>query len=602
MGKVIALVSPWKKSLAVVVACIIASALAELVPPFVVRNVVNQDLVPHRTTGLLLAAAIYVIAVAGDAVFTFFYSYFAARVSQSAIAALRVRLFAHAAALPVSYFDRTPIGDAISRSTADVETVDELFTTGVATLVGQLVPLVATIVAMVILSPLLSAMSAVVLPPLLVATRYLQVHVRDAERNTRLAVGRLNVELSEVVGGVETLRAFGREDTFVARFRRTLRRTLRAQSESVKYNAFFAPVAGLLSSFVIALLLWVGAGHTLFSAGVSLGTLTGFILLFQNLFTPITALGTEWQSVQAAIAGAERVFELLDVPTEPAPHGHRLRAPGDTGIELEEVSFSYFGGRPVLSEVSLTVAPGEHVAIVGRTGAGKSTLVAIIGGLYAPESGVARVAGVDPRSLEDADRRRVLGVVPQSLQIFSGSVRDNLSLFDDEVPDAVLWDALRLSGLTSLISDLPDGLDTLLAGEGRGHGAVLSAGERQLLVLARAMVFEPAAVLLDEATAAIDGASDATFRAALNDFARRRGCAVLTVAHRIATARAADRVVVMEEGRVAEAGTPGVLVAAGGLFAGFAELEAAGWSWQESVASDDEDRAESFPHSDPSQS
>jgi len=589
--RVMALVSPWRKSLVVVVACIVASALAELVPPFVVRDIVDHDLVPHRTTGLLFAGAIYVSAAAADSAFTFVYSYVAARVSQSAIAALRVRLFGHAAALPVSYFDRTPIGDVISRSTADVETVDELFTTGVATLVGQLVPLVAMVVAMVVLSPLLSAISAVVLPPLLVATRYLQIRVRDAERSTRLAVGRLNVELSEVVGGVETLRAFGREDTFVARFRRALRRTLRAQGESVKYNAFFAPVAGLLSSLVIALVLWVGAGHTLFSAGVSLGTLTAFILLFQNLFTPITALGTEWQSVQAAIAGAERVFELLDVPTETVPDGRGVPVPTSEGIELERVSFSYVAGRRVLSGVSFSVAPGEHVAIVGRTGAGKSTLVAIIGGLYAPASGMVRVAGVDPRLLEDADRRRVLGVVPQSFQIFSGTVRDNLSLFDAEVPDAAMWEALRLSGIASLVTDLPEGLDTALAGEGRGLGAVLSAGERQLLVLARAMVFEPAALLLDEATAAVDGASDATFRAALRDFTRRRGCAVLTVAHRIATAEAADRVVVVEEGRVAEAGTPGELVAAGGRFADFAELEAAGWSWQEPAASDRDDES-----------
>lgn len=586
--KVVALVSPWRRSLIVVVGCIVASAFAELVPPFVVRDVVNHNLVPHRTEGLLLAGAVYLIAIAADAAFTFAYSYAAARVSQSAIAALRERLFAHAAALPVSYFDRTPVGDVISRATADVETVDELFTTGVATLVGQLVPLVATVVAMIVLSPLLSAISAVVLPPLLIATRYLQIRVRNAERSTRVAVGRLNVELAEVVGGAETLRAFGREDAFVARFRRALTRTLRAQGDSVKYNAFFAPVAGLLSSFVIALLLWVGAGHTLFSVGVNLGTLTAFILLFQNLFTPITALGTEWQSVQAAIAGAERVFELLDAPTEARPETSSVAAAPGGGIDLEGVSFAYVAGRSVVSDVSFSVAPGEHVAMVGRTGAGKSTLVALLGGLYAPTAGRVRVAGVDPRGIHEADRRRVLGVVPQSLQIFSGTVRDNLSLFDPEVPDGAMWEALRLSGLAPLVTDLPEGLETELAGEGRGHGAVLSAGERQLLVLARAMVFEPAVLLLDEATAAIDGASDATFRAVLHDLARRRGCAVLTVAHRVATARSADRVVVVDAGRIAEVGTPTELVAANGRFAAFAELESAGWSWQEPVVPDDD--------------
>ena len=579
--KVAALVSPWRRQLVVVAACIVASALAELVPPFVVRFVVNHDLVPRRTTGLLVAAAVYVLAIAADSALSFAYGYLAARVSQSAIAALRVRIFAHAMALPASYFDRTPIGDVISRATADVETIDELFTGGIATLVGQVVPLVAVVVAMIALSPLLSAISAVVLPPLLVATRYLQVRVRDAERRTRRAIGRLNVELSEVVGGAETLRAFGREGAFVARFRRALLRTLFAQRDSVKYNAFFAPVSGLLSSVVIAALIWVGAGRTLVHAGVSLGTLTAFILLFQNFFAPIVALGDEWQSVQAAIAGAERAFEVLDLPVEPPRVKPALEPDPSRGIEVCDVTFAYLPSRPVLVGVSLVVRPGEHVALVGRTGAGKSTLVSLVGGLYSPGGGQVKIAGVDPHGLGDSERSRALGIVPQVLHLFGGTLRENLSLFDPLVDDASLERAGELVGIGPLIAELPRGLDTTLAGEGRGEGAVLSAGQRQLVALARALVCEPAVLLLDEATAAIDGASDAAFRAALHTTARRRGCAVLTVAHRISTAREADRVVVIEEGRVVEEGRPEDLIARGGRFAALAELEDAGWDWQD---------------------
>ncbi len=579
--KVVALLSPWRRSLVVVAACIVASALAGLVPPFVVRFVVNHDLVDKRTTGLLLAAAVYVLAVAADSAFSFAYGYLAARVSQSAIAALRVRIFAHVMALPVSYFDRTPIGDVISRATADVETVDELFTDGIATLIGQLVPLVAVVVAMIALSPLLSAVAAVVLPPLLLATRYLQVRVRDAERATRRAIGRLNVELSEVVGGAETLRAFGREEAFVVRFRRALQRTLFAQRDSVKYNAFFAPVSGLLSSVVIAALIWVGAGHTLVHAGANLGTLTAFILLFQNFFTPIVAVGDEWQSVQAAIAGAERAFELLDLPVDELPPTTSRQPDLSRGIEVADVTFGYLPSRPVIKGVSLVVRPGEHVALVGRTGAGKSTLVSLVSGLYPPDHGMVRVAGVDPRSLADAERGRVFGVVPQALHLFGGTLRENLSLFDPLVEDESVRRAAELAGIGPLIAELTDGFDTPLAGEGRGGGAVLSAGQRQLVALARALVREPAVLLLDEATAAIDGASDAAFRAALRQTALRRGCAVLTVAHRISTAREADRVVVIEEGRVVEAGRPADLLALGGRFAALAELEAAGWDWQD---------------------
>ena len=577
--KIGALVRPWRRSLALVAVCIVASALAELVPPLVTGHVVNHNLVPHRAAGLLAAGVVYVAAIAADAGLTFAYSYLAARVSQAAIAAMRTRLFTHVMALPASYFDLTPVGDVISRSTADVETIDELFTDGIVTLVGQLVPLVTTAAAMVVLSPLLSGVAVVALPPLVVITRFLQVRVRTAERATRVAIGEVNIELAEDVGAAETLRVFGREALFVDRFRGCLHRTLLAQRSSILYNAYFAPVTGLLSSVVIAALIWVGAGHTLTSAGVSLGTLVAFIMLFQNFFAPIIALGDEWQAVQASIAGAERVFEVLDLEPETRPAAMR-KARSPQGISVSDVSFAYQGGRPVLTGVSLSVDAGEQVALVGRTGAGKSTLVSLLGGLYPPLSGAVLVAGIDPRTLDDGARRRTIGVVPQNLQLFAGTARDNLAFFDPLVSDESIWRAMTLTGMADYFSGLRSGLDTYLAGDGRGGGLVLSAGQRQLLALARAIVTDPAVLLLDEATASIDGASDARFRSALRMTALRGGCAVLTVAHRISTAMEGDRVVVMDHGRIVEEGSPSALVGAGGWFARLAELESAGWDWQ----------------------
>ena len=253
-------VRPWRRLLALVVACVVAAAIAGVLPPLVIRHVVNDNLVPRHTAGLLPAGLVYLGAVAAVAVLGYAYSYLAAVVAQRTIAALRVRLFAHLARLPVSYLDRTPLGDTISRATSDVETIDTLFTDGIATLVGQLASLVAVAIAMVAISPVLSVVSLVVIPPLALASRWLQVRVRDAERRTRVAIGGLNTQLSETVGGSETIRSFGREAAFVARFRAGLRRTLIAQEASVRYNAFFAPVTGLLSASAIAVLLWVGAG------------------------------------------------------------------------------------------------------------------------------------------------------------------------------------------------------------------------------------------------------------------------------------------------------------------------------------------------------
>jgi ATP-binding cassette subfamily B multidrug efflux pump len=577
-AQVAQLVRPWRRLLALVVACVVGAALAGVAPPLVIRHVVNSNLLPRHTAGLLPASLVYLGAVTAVAGFGYAYSYLSAVVAQQAIAAIRVRLFAHLARLPVSYLDRTPLGDTISRATSDVETIDTLFTDGIATLLGQLASLIAVAVAMAAISPVLSAVSLVVIPPLALASRWLQVRVRAAERRTRAAIGGLNTQLSETVGGSETIRAFGREAAFVARFRAGLRQTLTAQEASVRYNAFFTPVTGLLSASAIAVLLWVGAGGLFRSAGVNLGTLVAFVLLFQGFFAPIVALGDQWNAVQAALAGAERVFEVLNLPPEGAPPGGGAAERGD-GIVVTGVSFSYDGGKPVLRDVSLAVRPGEQVAVVGRTGEGKSTLLALLAGLYEPSAGEIRLAGRHPRDIREHERRRIIGVVPQHVQLFSGSLRDNLTLGDATISGNAISRVASLAGLEPLVTTLPDGLDTVLAGSDGGPGVVLSAGQRQLVALARALVTEPEVLFLDEATAAIDAQSDAAFRSALTRTAWAKGCAVLTVAHRISTARDADRIVVLHAGRIVEHGAPADLVSTGGRFAALAALDEAGWDW-----------------------
>jgi ATP-binding cassette, subfamily B, multidrug efflux pump len=575
------LVRPWPGLLALVAACVVASALFKLVPPFVVRQVIDQDLLPGRTAGLLEGGLLYLGAVVADAAFTFGYSYWASAVARRALADLRVRVFSHLMQMPISYFDRTALGEAIGRATADVDTIDSLFTSGIITLIGQLVPLVAVSAAMVVLSPSLSLVAVLVAPPLIGVSWFLRARVRTAERQTRVAVSMLNSQIAEMVGGAETIQAFGRVQVFALRFRRALLTTLAAQNRSSLYSTFYVPITNLLSAAVIAALIWVGAGGP--RAAVDLGTLTGFVLLFQQFFGPIVAVGDQWQSIQSALAGMERVMDVLELPVEPRPEAS-ARGLTTTGIEIDRVSFGYRGDRRVLDGVTLRVAPGQHLAIVGRTGAGKSSLLALAGGLYAPWTGSVRICGADPRSLAESERRRVIGVVPQAGHLFAGTLRDNLTLYDTSLGDDAIERAAAITGLSGLADDLPEGYDTLLAGEGRGIGTVLSAGQRQLVALTRALVGEPSVLLLDEATADIDGSSDASFRAALRETALRRGCAVLTVAHRLSTAREADIVTVFDRGRVVELGPPAQLLAQGGPFSALVELEAAGWDWDDTAA------------------
>ena len=556
------------------------AAAAGVVPALVVRHVINANLVPRRSTGLGAAAVFYLGALAAEAIFTYVYSYRAAVVAQRIIVTIRVRLFSHFAALGVSYWDRTPLGEMISRATADVETIDLLFTDGLTTLIGQLFSLVAVAIAMIVISPRLSVMLLVVLPPLVGASRWIQLRVRDAERANRVAVGELNTQLSETVGGAETIRAFHRHRVFVERFRHALERTLVAQERSVRFNAFFTPTTSLLSAAAVGGLLWVGAGGVFATFSVNLGTLTAFVLLFRSFFAPIVALGDQWNAVQAALAGAERVFAVLDLKLDDSvrPNGPSAMT---SGISVRDVSFAYPDRALALHHVNLTVEGGQRVAVVGRTGSGKSTLLALIAGLYEPHHGEIVLSGRSASRFTDAERRREIGVVPQRVQLFSGTLRDNVTLLDPSITDDAVRRALEVVGLDQWYATLDQGLDSPLSATGGETNSLLSAGQRQLIALARALVGEPRVLLLDEATSAIDAQSEAAFREALRRTAWSSHCAVLSVAHRLATARDADRIVVLEDGRVVEEGGPAELIKSGGYFSALVALDEAGWDWSE---------------------
>lgn len=581
------LARPWTGRLTLAGAAVLAAAIAALAPALVVRHVIDHNLTPQRTDGLLLAGLIYLGAEAVVATLTAIYGYLAATVAQRSLAGLRTRLFAHLLALPASYHDATPVGDSISRATADVEAIDDLFSSSATTLLAETVRLAAVLVAMALLSPALTGIAMLVVPPLVIITQYLRRRVRDAERSTRVAVGSLNTQLHEDLSAIEVVRAFGRQHDFADRFRRALTNWLTASNRSTYYNAFYAPALGVLSASAVALLLWTGGRGTLGLAGISLGTLTAFVLLFARFFTPLINLGDEWQTVQAALAGAERVFSVLNLPTtQPTAPGTSATAdPGpaltpDPVVAAHRVGFGYTPGADVLRDIDLTVHPGEHVAVVGRTGAGKSTLLSLLAGLYPTSSGTIRLLGRDPSTLAEDERQRLLGVVSQQVTLFDGTVHDNLTLGEDTITSEQLRLAAAIAGADRFIQKLPHGYDTLLAASAHGHGVHLSAGQRQLLTLARAMTHQPPLLLLDEATAVIDGDSDAAFRTALHDRVLPTGTAVITVAHRLATARDAHRVLVISDGRIIEQGSPHELLAADGMFAALAALEEAGWDWR----------------------
>lgn len=572
------ILAPHRAAILLIALVILVGAGLELVPPLLMKQIVDQHLAVGNAEGLWTLAFAYLIAVALAQGLAFLTSYLTALTAQRALKDLRARLYRHLQRLPLRYHDQTPLGDTISRCTADVDTLDTLFSSGVAGLAKDLVGLAAVSIAMLILSPPLALISVLVVPPLVWVTNVFRKRIRNAERRNREAVGLMNTHLQETFGGLEVIRAFDRAAAFIARFRRVLKQRLEAYNEAAKYSALYSPLMQILMAAAIALLLWSGAQGTLAGWPISLGTLTAFVLLFKNFFDPITSLGEEWQTVQSALSGAERIFQVLNLPIEKNAAEEPLTSQSADGIVVNHLTFGYFPNQPVLRDVSFRVSPGEHVALIGRTGAGKSSIVHLLGGLYTPWAGSARVSGADPRHIPEEERRRVVGVVPQSVQLFGGSVRDNLTLGDGNVPDVAVEEAASTAGADVFIRSLPQGYDTPI-NTGAG-GVQLSSGQRQLLSLARALVWNPQVLLFDEATSAIDSASEAAFRQALEQESAKHQRAILTVAHRLSTALAADRVIVLERGRILEMGAPDELIRKGGRFAALLELESAGWDWR----------------------
>ena len=591
--QVVGLLAPRKRLLLLIVALVITSATLELVPPLILRGIVDDHLLLGRTDGLVLLSTYFLLAMAAVEATRALAGYLTGVAAQGTLHDLRVRLFSHLQSLPIRWFDRTPLGEAIAHCTSDIEAIQTLFTSGVASVVIDLSRVVTISLALVALSPPLAGLAALTVPPLLILTRRLQVQVREAERQNRIAVGQQGAHLQETLVGAETIQAFGRQEAFIHRLRVTLTETLVASNRASACSAVYSPNVAMIAAIAGAGLLWIGARGGLASWEISLGTLTAFVLLLQRAFAPLAALGEQWQTVQGALAGVERVFEVLAVPSDRI-EGARVEGRGTSGTrrearehgdapagELEDVVFGYAPGQPILHHVSLAIAPGEHVALVGRTGAGKSSALSLLGGLYEPWEGRVAVLGRNPRELAPAERRRLFGVVPQTALLFNGTVLENVTLFDPTVSREMAEEAVRLAGAEGFVEALPHGYETLLAGVGGGRGMRLSAGQTALLALARALVLDPPLILLDEATAAIDASTEATLAAALRAgvVGRRRG--LLTVAHRLATAREADRVIVLEGGRIVEEGPPGELIGRGGRFAALVELEAAGWDWRD---------------------
>ena len=568
LKRLVPFVRPHAKPLILSMFLLPITALLVTTRPRIMRWALDEGALKHDTSVIDKAALLYLAVVIVEYACRFAQMYSMQLAGARAMADLRLHVFRFLQRGKLGFFDSQPVGRLVTRVTNDVDAVNELFASGALNAVGDLFSLVLIVAMMVSLEWRLACIALCTLPPLALAVNWIRHRARDAFRDIRARTARLNSYMGEQVQGVAVTQAYGREEACQREFdvENTLYRD--ANYRSILYDALLDALVEGISIICVAMLLWfVGLrGAELGMAVITFGTFVAFLQYVEQFFVPIRDLSARYTILQSAMAGAERVFKLMDTGgIEDAPDAkteHLAIAPAgdpDVALELEAVSFSYKKGTPTLQSVDLVARKGERIAIVGATGAGKSTIASLVLRLYERDSGVIRVLGKDVRAYDPQTLRRLFAVVPQDVHLFAGTIASNVAL-GEEIDQHRVEQALARIGALDLFRAREGGLDAKIGERGSG----LSTGERQLVAFARALYRDPPILVLDEATASVDSDTEARLQTALH--AVIEGRTSIVIAHRLSTIRSATRVVVMHRGKVAEVGTHEELLAHGGIY------------------------------------
>lgn len=549
---------------------LVQSALA-LIGPRLTEQALDVA-IPRRDPGLLsLLAGLYLTTLLFELIVEYAGALLTSFVGQKVMYDLRMEIFGHLQRLSVTYFDRNPVGRLMTRVTSDVETLNELFSSGVVTIFGDVFTLVAIMGMMLVIDVRLALVTFAVIPLVWLTAAIFRRRVRDAFRDIRYRLARLNSFLQERLSGMRVVQLFGREEDSARRFGDLNREHLSAHLKSITVYAIFFPAVEVLTAVAMALLLWYG-GLRVLSDTLTVGVLAAFIQYTRRFFQPLQDLSEKFNLLQSAMASSERVFVLLDEPvTVPEPaRPATLSRPVRGEVRFENVWFRYSPGGPwVLKDISFTAQPGRTLALVGHTGAGKTTIVNLLLRFYDPDQGRITVDGVDIRTLSTADLRSAIGFVQQDLFLFTGDIYHNLTLGAPISREQARLAAERV-GADRFIERLPAGYEHRLGERGRS----LSVGERQLLSFARALALDPRILVLDEATSSVDAEAEAQIQRAIAEL--MAGRTSLVVAHRLSTILHADEILVMHHGEIRERGTHRELLAAGGLYDRLYQLQLRG--------------------------
>jgi ATP-binding cassette subfamily B multidrug efflux pump len=568
MRRLLQYLRPYWRQVALALLTIVVSALASLAQPYLIKIAIDRYITQRLLVGLDGLAALYLTVLVASFAAEYFQTWTLQLTGQRIMYDLRMAIYRHLQRLDLRYYDRNPVGRLMTRVTSDVDVLNDLFTSGVVTIFGDVFTLALIMGGMLWMNWRLALVAFAVLPLIFIVTQWFRRNVRDSYRAVRGLIARINAFLQENVTGMSTVQLFRRERLNFQRFDRINSEHRDANIDSIFYYAVFYPAIEVISTFATALIIWYGGGKVL-QHTLTLGELVAFLLYSQRFFRPISDMSEKFNVMQSAMASSERIFKLLDEPVviESPAQPRQRPAPAPGHIRFENVWFAYNADDFVLKEVSFEVRPGERVGIVGATGSGKTTLINLLLRFYDVTRGRITIDGVDIRQLDLADVRGLFSLVLQDVHLFSGTVADNIRLGNPAIGDERVRDAARAVHAEPFILRLPAGYASAVA----ERGSTLSVGQKQLLSFARALAFDPRVLVLDEATSSVDTDTELIIRDALRVLMVER--TTIAIAHRLSTIQDMDKILVLHKGQLREAGTHQELLAQRGIYFKLFELQ-----------------------------
>lgn len=547
--KLLSYTKPYQVRMYFVAISAVLISICAVLRPIYIEYAIDEGMQPKDMDNLIYYIGLSLLVLLGESIFQLLFIYFANWLGQQVVLDIRTKLFKHMIYFKMQYYDKSAVGRLVTRAVNDIETIASIFSQGLFMIISDLLKMLVIAGVMLYKSWQLSLIVFAILPFILYATRVFQQKMKVAFEEVRTQVANLNSFVQERVTGMKIVQIFSREAVERKKFNEINQKHMKAWNKTVWYNSIFFPIAEMVTSITIGLLVWYGGLRAAQSDVITIGLVTAFIQFSQMLFTPLRQIADKFNTLQMGMVAANRVFGILETEARIEDKGTHLLSGIKGDLSFENVRFSYVQDEEVLRGINLEVKAGETVAIVGSTGAGKSTIINLLGRFYEIDSGTIKIDGIDIRDVQVASLRSEIAVVLQDVFLFADSILNNITLNNPEISEEDVVDAAKAIGVDQFISSLPNGYHYNV----KERGAMLSSGQRQLIAFLRAYVSNPSILVLDEATSSVDSNSEYLIQKAINKITKGRTSIV--IAHRLATIKKADKIIVMEKGQIVEMGS-----------------------------------------------